>query len=378
MSQLFSTVTLPAPEGPGLTLRNRAVLAPMCEYSVTKRDGVPTDWHLVHLGARASGGFGLVFTEASAIVPEGRISFQDVGIWNDDQVAAWRPIVDFIHARGAAAGMQLAHAGAKAGTYPWLPSYAGGANGRRGPVPLDDGGWQTVGPSAGEVFGLALAHAMTEDEILASIDAWAAAARRADAAGFDIVQLHAAHGYLIHQFLSPLANRRDDRWGGSYENRTRYVREVVRAVRAAWPATKPLAIRFSGTDWTAEGWTPAETERLARELWDLGVTVVDVSSGGIGPVPPAGPGYQTALAAGVKRALAGLTLGGEPAFVTAVGMIGNAQQAEHILVSGQADGVTIGRAALSNPHWPAQAAHELRLPQADLPVPEPYWRAHWA
>lgn len=378
MSSLLSPVTIPAPEGPGLTLRNRIVLAPMCQYSVAKRDGVPHDWHLVHLGARASGGFGLMMSEATAISPEGRISFADTGLWNDEQLDAWRRVTDFVRAQGASVGIQLAHAGAKANTYPWLPSYAGdGANGRRGSVPQAEGGWQTVDPSGSDAFGLTPARAMTEDEITSSIDAWAEAARRADAAGFDLIQLHAAHGYLIHQFLSPLTNRRTDRWGGSYENRTRYAREVVRAVRATWPATKPLAIRFSGTDWTDGGWTLADTEHLARELWDEGVTSFDLSSGGIAPVPATGPGYQTVLAAGVRRSLEGCTRNGEPAFVTTVGMITTAIQAEHILNTGQADGVSIARAALRNPHWAAEAAAQLGTPPAAVPVPEPYWRAHW-
>jgi len=377
MQRLFSPVTIPAPEGPGLTLRNRAALSPMCMYSVTARDGVPTDWHLAHLGARAAGGFGLVWTEATAVAPEGRISFQDTGLWNDAQADAWRRITDFAHERGAAAGVQLAHAGAKASTYPWLPEFAGaGPSGRGGSVPPAEGGWQSVSSSDGAAFDLAPAHPLTEDEIRASIEAWADAALRADRAGFDAIQLHAAHGYLIHQFLSPLANRREDAWGGSFENRTRYALEVARAVRAVWPAHKPLAVRLSGTDWADGGWTLDESRRLARLLWDAGVTAFDVSSGGIGSgVPQPLPGYQTPLAAGVREELAGLTLGGRPAFVTAVGLITAPQQAAHVVATGQADGVSIGRAALTDPHWALAAAAALG---AEVPAPAQYWRARWS
>ena len=198
VSKLFEPATLTTPDGAGLQLRNRTVLAPMCQYSVSARDGVPNDWHLVHLGARAAGGFGLVVAEATAVVPEGRISDRDAGLWNDAQRDAWKPVVDFTHAQGAAIGIQLAHAGAKASTHPWLPEQPDGS------IPLADGGWETVAPSTTDVFGLERPQAMDIPEIQASVQAWADAARRADEAGFDVVQIHAAHGYLIHQFLSPL------------------------------------------------------------------------------------------------------------------------------------------------------------------------------
>ena len=371
MSLLFEPVTLSAPAGPGLALRNRAALAPMCQYSVTARDGLPHDWHLVHLGARAAGGFGLVFTEATAVVPEGRISDQDTGIWNDLQRQAWGPVVAFIHSQGAAAGIQLAHAGGKASTYPWLPAHA--ASGSRGTMPYDEGGWQTLGPSETDIFGLASPREMTVAEIEASVEAWAAAAARADAAGFDVVQIHAAHGYLIHQFLSPLTNHRTDGYGGSYANRTRYVREVVAAVRAVWPAHKPLAVRLSGDDWVEDGWRISDTVLLARELRELGVTLFDLSSAGIGPFHgPTGPGFQVPLAAAVKAALAGTD-----SFVTAVGLITAPAQAEHVLVSGQADGVSIGRAALVQPNWAAVAASELGVARDLLPRAQQYWRAAW-
>ena len=369
MSKLFTPVTLGAPEGPGLEIRNRTVLAPMCQYSVTEHDGVPHAWHLAHLGARAAGGFGLVFTEATAVTAAGRISDADTGIWNDAQARAWTPIVDFIHSQGAAAGIQLAHAGAKASTHPWLPGPL--AAGETGNLPVPGRGWETSGPAATDVFGLASPVAMSQAEIASSIRHWADAAQRADAAGFDVVQIHAAHGYLVHQFLSPLVNTRTDDYGGSFENRTRYAREVITAVRAAWPAHKPLAIRFSGDDWVAEGWTISDTVRFAAEAFELGVTAFDLSSAGIGKYHgPSGPGFQVPLAAAVKRAVPG-------AFVTAVGMINDPSQAEQVLVTGAADGVSIGRAALKNPNWPAVAAAALGATREDLPFAPQYWRAHW-
>lgn len=369
MSKLFTPVTLGVPTGPGLVLRNRTVLAPMCQYAITKRDGVPHAWQLSHLGARAAGGFGLVFTEATAITAQGRISDQDTGIWNDEQAEAWAPIVGFIHSQEAAAGIQLAHAGGKASTYAWLPGFF--KNGRSGNISVADGGWETVGPSATDALGLQAPLAMSQEQIDASIGAWADAARRADVAGFDVVQIHAAHGYLIHQFLSPLSNRRTDSYGGSYTNRTRYAREVIAAVRAVWPAHKPLAIRFSGEDWVEGGWRIADTVRFAVEAFDMGVSIFDISSAGIGPYRgPAGPGYQVSLAAAVKAALPG-------AFVTAVGMITEAAQAEQVLVTGAADGVSIGRAALKNPNWPALAASILGEPRDNIPFATQYWRAPW-
>ena len=349
MSKLFSTVTLGAPAGPGLTLRNRTVLAPMCQYSVDARDGVPHAWHLTHLGARAAGGFGLVYTEATAVTAQGRISDADTGLWNDAQARAWAPIVDFIQSQGAAAGIQLAHAGAKASTYPWLPGTL--AAGETGNLPVPGRGWETIGPSETGVFGLDSPAAMTGEQITASIRDWAEAARRADDAGFDVIQLHAAHGYLIHH--------------------TRYAREVIAAVRAAWPAHKPLAIRFSGDDWVEGGWRIQDTVRLAVEAFELGVSAFDISSAGIGKYHgPAGPGFQVPLAAAVKQAV-------PRAFVTAVGMVNDPSQAEQVLVTGAADGVSIGRAALRNPNWPAVAASALGAPREQVPFAPPYWRAHW-
>ncbi|OFI38685.1 oxidoreductase [Arthrobacter sp. SW1] len=367
-----------APSGQ-LALRNRTFLAPMCMYSVEARDGVPTPWHLVHLGARAAGGFGMVIAEATAVVPEGRISPEDLGLWNDEQAEAFKPITAFIKGQGAAAGVQLAHAGGKASTYGWVPRFA--SQGFTGSVPVDDGGWTTMAPSVTSVHGLAEPRALSVEEIQESVEDWAAAARRADSAGFDFIQIHAAHGYLIHQFLSPLSNTRTDEYGGSYEGRTRYLREVVSAVRAVWPASKPLGVRFSGSDWVEGGWTIEETAQLAVELRSVGVTVFDLSSGGIGAYRgPVGPGYQIALADIVKKALAAdaLERGVEnDAFVTAVGMITTAQQAEQVLVNGQADGVSIARAALREPNWAALAARELGEAVEKTPFAPQYWRAHW-
>ncbi|WP_372699846.1 NADH:flavin oxidoreductase/NADH oxidase [Arthrobacter sp. JSM 101049] len=367
VTRLFEPVTLSTPEGPGLDLRNRTVLAPMCEYSVTAKDGIPHAWHMVHLGARAVGGFGLVYTEATAVSPEGRISDQDTGIWNDAQRDAWAPIVDFIHSQGAAAGIQLAHAGAKASTYPALPGAA------RGTVPAAEGGWQTLAPSVTDAHGLDAPAEMTVEQIQASVRDWADAARRADEAGFDVAQLHAAHGYLIHQFLSPLTNHRTDQYGGSFENRTRYAREVIAAVREVWPAHKVLGLRISGEDWVEGGWRIADTVRFAGQARELGASTFDLSSGGIGAFHgPSGPGYQVSLATAVKEALAGTD-----AFVTAVGMITEPAQAEHILVTGQADGVSIGRAALVEPYWPAIAARDLGIGRDENPRAPQYWRAAW-
>ncbi len=358
MTSLFDPITLR-----GLTVRNRIWLAPMCQYAVEAGDGVPTDWHLVHLGARATGGFGLTITEANAVSPEGRISPQDVGIWNDDQQAAWSRIVGFLHAQGASAGTQLAHAGRKASTFsPWRGE---------GTIPATDGGWDAVGPSASAYQGYAEPHTMTVDEIAAVVEDFAAAAGRADAAGFDLVELHGAHGYLLHQFLSPLANRRTDAYGGSFENRTRLLVDVVDAVRAAWPAGKPLLVRLSATDWVEGGWTADETVELSAVLGEHGVDLVDVSSGGLDARQeiPVGPGYQVPFARDV-RAKAGVATG-------AVGLITEPAQAQQVLDDGEADVVLLARVALREPAWPLRAAHELGVAAKDAPYPPNYARGAW-
>ena len=355
-SHLFSPLTLR-----GTTFANRVWLAPMCQYSAV--DGVPDDWHLVHLASRAVGGFGLVIAEATAVVAEGRITPQDTGLWNDEQAAAWRRITDVVHARGSRAGIQLAHAGRKAATYrPW--------DAGRGSVPVPDGGWATVGPSPVAFPGYAAPAALTEDEVRAVPQQFAAAARRAVAAGFDVVEVHAAHGYLLHQFLSPLSNQRTDEFGGSLENRARLLVDVVDAVRGVWPDERPLLVRVSATDWVDGGLTVDEVTQVAKDLAGHGVDLVDVSTGGnVDAHIPVGPGYQVPAARAV-RAGSGLP-------VAAVGLIESPQQAEQLLVDGAADVVLLGRAALREPYWPLRAAHELGEPVAGVPWPDQYRRGTW-
>ncbi|GIG29547.1 NADH:flavin oxidoreductase/NADH oxidase [Cellulomonas marina] len=346
MSLLFEPLTLR-----GTTLRNRVLLPPMCQYSAT--DGVPGDWHLVHLGARAAGGFGLVIAEATAVVPQGRISPQDTGLWDERQVEAWARITRFVADRGARSGVQLAHAGRKASTY--RPFGEGD-----GSVPASAGGWPTVGPSEDPFPGYAAPAAMTADEVRAVPAAFAAAARRADAAGFDVVELHAAHGYLLHEFLSSLSNHRTDAWGGSLENRARLVVETVDAVRDAWPDAKPLLLRVSATDWVEGGLTLDEVAETVRVLADHGVDLVDVSTGGNAPASiPVGPGYQVEHAR-VIRERSGLP-------TAAVGLITTAEQAEKVLAEGAADAVLVGRAALQDPSWALRAAHTLGVRLGTLP-----------
>ena len=355
MPALFEPITLR-----DLTVRNRVWLAPMCQYSAT--DGVPDDWHLVHLGARAAGGFGLLLTEAAAVTPEGRISPQDAGLWNQAQQDAWSRVVDFVHGQGAAIGVQLAHAGRKASTYrPWADG--------SGSVPADDGGWGTVAPSPVAFEGYAEPAELSTEEVADLVRAFAGSTRRAVAAGFDTVELHAAHGYLLHEFLSPLSNRREDSYGGSFENRVRFLVETVDAVRAELPVGAPLLVRISGTDWTEGGWDLDQSTRLAGLLREHGVDLVDVSSGGnVDASIRVGPGYQVPLAAGVRTA--GLPTG-------AVGLITEAAQAEKVLANGEADVVLLARAALREPSWPLRAAHELGVPDAEAPWPAPYTRGVW-
>ncbi|SDO26450.1 2,4-dienoyl-CoA reductase [Nakamurella panacisegetis] len=359
MSLLFEPLTLRS-----VTFANRIFLAPMCQYSCQDQDGVPGDWHLVHLGSHAIGGFGLILTEASAVSPEGRISPQDAGIWNDVQTEAWTRINAFLHAQGTVTGIQLAHAGRKASTY---SPFAG----KSGSVPESDGGWTTVGPSALAFDGYAPPQAMSVEAIAKVVADFGAAARRADQAGFDVVEIHAAHGYLLHQFLSPLSNQRTDGYGGDFAGRSRLLSEVVTAVRASWPADKPVFVRFSGTDWTDGGWSLAETKLAAELVGRLGADFVDVSSGGnVAKADiPVGPGYQVPLAAAVRSAT-GLPTG-------AVGLITEPAQAERILTDGSADAVLLARAALREPGWPLRAAHELGLPTDKAPYRPQYERGAW-
>jgi 2,4-dienoyl-CoA reductase-like NADH-dependent reductase (Old Yellow Enzyme family) len=340
-----------------ITLRNRVVVSPMCQYS--SDDGFANEWHVVHLGSRAVGGAGLVLTEATAVLPEGRISPQDLGLWQDAHVEQLARINRFMHQNGAASGVQLAHAGRKASTpRPW-------DSGKK--VAPEAGGWVPVGPTT-EAFedGYPVPEALDEAGIARVVKAFADAAVRAKAAGFQVVELHAAHGYLLHEFLSPLSNKRKDRYGGSFENRTRFALEVTRAVRAKWPEQLPLLMRISATDWVEGGWTPEESVELARLVKKEGVDLMDCSSGGVVPNAkiPVGPGYQAHLAQKVRQETGILT--------GAVGIIRSAFQAEHVLATGQADVVFLARELLRDPYWPLRAAKELH---ADVAWPHQYERA---
>lgn len=337
MSSLFSPLPLR-----GVTSRNRIWVAPMCQYSAV--DGMPGDWHLVHLGARAVGGAGAVITEATAVSPEGRISPQDTGIWNDEQMAAWSRIAAFVRSQGALAGMQLAHAGRKAST---VRPFDG-----RGVVSPEDGGWTPVGPTASGYPGLGEPTGLDSAGIAKVRADFVAAARRADAAGFDLVEIHAAHGYLLHSFLSPLSNDRADGYGGDLPSRMRLVLEVIEDVREVWPDDKPLVLRISASDWLDGGWTVEDSVALAKDAAARGVDLVDCSSGGNAPSQiPLEPGYQVPFATAVRSG-AGVPTG-------AVGLITEPAQAEAIVAVGQADVVLLARELLRDPHWPLRAAAEL-------------------
>jgi 2,4-dienoyl-CoA reductase-like NADH-dependent reductase (Old Yellow Enzyme family) len=342
----------------GVTLRNRIGVSPMCQYSA--ENGHPTEWHLVHLGSRAVGGAGLVIAEATAVEARGRISPEDSGLWLDSQAEAWGKIARFVRAHGAIPGVQLAHAGRKASTAaPWL----GG-----GPLAPEQGGFfPIVAPSAVPFdAGWIVPEALTPRDIDAIVQAFAGAAARALAAGFEFVEVHAAHGYLLHEFLSPLANQRTDAYGGSFENRTRLVRRVVEAVRGVWPARLPLSIRLSATDWTDGGWDLEQSITLATLLAKEGVTLVDVSSGGVVPrvTIPVGPGYQTGFAAEIRR--------GSGLPTAAVGLIVGPEQADHVIRTGQADLVLLARESLRDPYFPRRAARALGV---KLEPPQQYARA---
>ena len=333
-----------------LTFPNRIFVSPMCEYSST--DGFANDWHLVHLGSRAVGGAGLVLTEATAVLPEGRISPQDLGIWKDAHIEPLVRIVRFIHEQGSVAGMQLAHAGRKASTYrPWEG---------QGAIPESEGGWKKVVAPGAVPFAdsYPMPQALSIDGVREVVSAFAAAARRAWNAGFRVIEIHAAHGYLLHEFLSPLSNRRSDAYGGSFENRTRMLRETVAAVREVWPEEAPLFARISCTDWVAGGWDIQQSIELARQLKQLGVDLIDCSSGGnvASAKIPLGPGYQTPFAEQIRR---------EADIMTgAVGMITSPAQAEQIVSNGKADAVLMAREFLRDPYWPLRAARELGQPMS--------------
>ncbi|RYZ74550.1 MAG: NADH:flavin oxidoreductase/NADH oxidase [Lysobacteraceae bacterium] len=340
-----------------LTLRNRIVVSPMCQYSSI--DGMPNDWHLLHLGSRAVGGAALVIAEASAVNAEGRISPADAGLWNDTQARAWAPVTASVRGHGAIAGIQLAHAGRKASTAePW--------NGGKA-VAVADGGWEPVAPSALAFSAdYPLPRALDEAGIATVVADFRAAAVRALDAGFELIELHAAHGYLLHQFLSPLSNLREDSWGGSFDNRTRLVRQVLAALREVWPERYPLWLRISATDWAEGGWDIEQSVELSRSVRELGVDLVDVSSGGLVPgvAIPVGPGYQVGFAARIRDE-AGIATG-------AVGLITEPRQAEDIIASGQADVVLLAREELRDPYWPRRAASELGV---QIQAPLQYQRA---
>ncbi len=353
MPHLFSPLTIR-----GVELKNRIVVSPMCEYS--SEDGFANNWHLVHLGSRAVGGAALIITEATAVSPEGRISAGDLGIWKDEHITELEKITNFIHQHGAVAGVQLAHAGRKAShEVPWV----GGKQ-----VSLLSGGWQTVAPSA---------IAFTDNEekpleldkagIAKVIEDFKQATFRAIKAGFKVIEIHAAHGYLINEFLSPLSNHRTDEYGGSFENRIRLLLEITDTIRAAWPQENPLFVRISATDWTPGGWTDEDSVKLAEILKDKGVDLVDCSTGGniAGAKIPVGPAYQVPFAESVRKT--GILTG-------AVGMITEPQQADEIIRSGKADVVLLAREMLRDPHFPLRAAHVL---SHEVKWPLQYERAKW-
>ncbi len=352
MSQLFSPFSLRE-----LHFKNRVFVSPMCQYSAV--DGVVNDWHLVHLGGRAVGGAGLVMTEAASVTADGRISPEDAGIWNDQQAAAWKPIVAFIKAQGSVPCIQLAHAGRKASTYaPWRGS---------GKVAPEQGGWQVRGPSD-DAFSptYPVPHAMSRSDIRGLVDAFASAAQRSLDAGFEVAEVHGAHGYLIHQFLSPFSNHRHDEYGGSLENRMRFAIETCEAVRAIWPQSLPVFLRISATDWKPGGWDVAQSIELAKAVNRIGIDLIDVSSGGA--VPDAKmtirPGYQVPFARAIRE--------GAQIATGAVGLITDAVQAEQIVADGDADCVFLARALLRDPYWPLRAAAELGV---EVEWPDQYKRA---
>lgn len=352
MSKLFEKLKLREIE-----FRNRIWVSPMCQYS--SEDGMPNDWHLVHLGSRATGGAGLVIMEATAVSPEGRISPSDAGIWSDKHADAYKRITEFIKSQGAIAGIQIAHAGRKASTAePW-----------NGGKIVDEGygGWETIAPSA-----IAFAddypqpREMTKADIEQAIEDFAAAAKRSVDAGFEVIEIHAAHGYLFHEFLSPLSNERTDEYGGTLENRMRFPLETVRRVRAAVPENLPVFVRISATDWTASGWDLEQSIEFCKELRNIGIDLIDVSTGGNVPdaAIPVAPGYQVPFAAEIRRQVGIAT--------AAVGMVTEPKQAEEILQKSEADAILLAREFLRDPYFPFRAALEVG---GEVDVPKQYGRA---
>jgi 2,4-dienoyl-CoA reductase-like NADH-dependent reductase (Old Yellow Enzyme family) len=329
-----------------LEVRNRIFMAPMCQYSCENKDGAPSNWHLVHYGARATGGAGLIIMEATAVLPEGRITPWCTGIWNDHQVAEWKKVNDFVHTQGAKTALQLAHAGRKASTY---RSWSGS-----GSIAIEDGGWQTVSSGTDAFDNFAAPRELQTSELGPLVQAWAEAAKRAVRAGFDAIEIHAAHGYLIHQFLSPITNHRTDEYGGPLENRARLLMEIVISMRAAIGEEVPIFIRFSATDYREDGWNETETAIVAKWAADAGADLFDISSGALVTgvqIPFNQPGYQVKLAEFVAERVE------EP--VSAVGNIFDGPQAEAILQNGQVEVISIGRPFLRDPYWALRAASEL-------------------
>ncbi|HEY6952633.1 MAG TPA: NADH:flavin oxidoreductase/NADH oxidase [Bacteroidota bacterium] len=340
-----------------LELRNRIIVSPMCQYSA--QEGIPNDWHFVHLGSRAVGGAGAVIVEATSVTPEGRISPGDLGIWNDSQVAAFKKITAFISGHGAVPGIQLAHAGRK-GSMPlqWLDQKV---------LKASEGGWQTVAPSPIPFDdGYSTPHELSKAEIAEHVAHFVAATQRALAAGFKLIEIHAAHGYLLHEFLSPSSNHRQDEFGGNLEGRMRFPLQVAEAVRKAWPTDLPLFVRISATDWIDGGWDLGQSIVFSRKLHEIGVDLIDCSSGGNvkGARIPIGPGYQVPFASAVRKQ-AGIATG-------AVGLITEPRQAEDILQRDDADVIVMARAFLRDPYWPLHAARELSV---DINWPIQYQRA---
>lgn len=340
MAKLFEPIKIRQ-----LEIRNRIFIPAMCQYSCENQDGVVNEWHLVHLGARATGGAGMIIAEASGVTPEGRISPWCPGIWNFEQVAAWARVNEYIHSQGAKSAIQLAHAGRKGSTY---REWSG-----KGSVPIEKGGWQTISSTSEAFDGYEPPRELSTQEVHEMVQDFAAAAKNAVLAGFDAVEIHAAHGYLIHQFLSPITNKRTDEFGGSLENRARLIMEIVKAIRAEVGELLPIFVRFSATDYREGGWDVEQTIQVAKWCAELGADLFDISSGGLitGVKIPSGPGYQVPLAEKVADQVS------EP--VGAVGQITSAHQAEDILQNDNVDVVLIGRASLRDPYWALRAAHEL-------------------
>jgi 2,4-dienoyl-CoA reductase-like NADH-dependent reductase (Old Yellow Enzyme family) len=328
-----------------LTIPNRAWVSPMCQYSA--KDGLVGQWHLIHLGSFATGGAGLIFVEATGVVPEGRISVGCPGIWNDDLAESFRPIIDFTHSMGSKIGIQIAHAGRKGSTMlPWNEHLVAAMN---------EGGWQTVSASELPFTAMPSPKALSTQEITDLTESFAEAADRAVKVGFDVVEIHAAHGYLLHQFLSPLTNKRTDEYGGSLERRMRFLLEVAQKVRARIPVGMPLFVRISATDWVKGGWDIDEAVILCSELKKIGVDLIDVSTGGLvsNAVIPVGPGFQVRFAKEIREKTGIAT--------SAIGMITNAHQANEIITSGKADAVMLAREMLRNPRWALAASEELGI-----------------